>query len=308
MALQRLVSGETQGQAFLWSLKWLHKTHRGIIFYEFSGELLHPLMLMDVVWSSCFHTKTWDILPEWELLFSKLFLTSALNLLLTHPPPPWPMISNQASLLKQMTPAISNISEKEMQEDQQAFLFPWGWLFLVSSDFHKARAQVPVMGCSFLLCTSPQPPLERPGFFFFCTKECPTPLAVVRDCWRLLHFKCTRTYPGQFPMHLSTLDKRLELGSNSCINIPAIFLLLVSYLPHRYPELDYKIQKITSNSPVTDAKGYSWIYHGNNIPQLFQYTIRFLHAWLDLEAAECPAASLLLDSGIWTANFRENWI
>lgn len=115
----------------------------------------------------------------------------------------------------------------------------------------------------------------------FCTRDCPALLAAATDSWRLLHFKCTRTHPGQFTAHLSTLDKTtyfgVRLGSNSCINSPAILLLPVSYyhLPHKYPELDYKIQKITCNSPVTGAKGYSWICHENNIPQLFQYTTRF---------------------------------
>lgn len=93
----------------------------------------------------------------------------------------------------------------------------------------------------------------------FCTKECPALLAVVTDSWRLLHFKCTRTYPGHSQCISQPWTNYLgvRLGSNSCINSLAIFLLPVPcyHLPHRYPELDYKIQKITCNSPVTDAKG-----------------------------------------------------
>lgn len=134
------------------------------MLYEFSREFIHPFVLMDVVWSSCFHTKTWGVLPVRELLFSKLFLTSALNLLLTRPPP-GPIVRHQASFWKQVTPTISSISEKEMQEDQCAFLFPWGWLLLVSSDSHKARTQPTVMGCSFFLRTSPGEALELPRLF-----------------------------------------------------------------------------------------------------------------------------------------------
>lgn len=197
-------------------------------------------------------------------------------------------------LLKANDSYSSNIPEKDMQEDQCAFLLPWSWLLLVSSDSHKARTLVPVMGCSFFLCTSPQAPLELPGLF---AQRVPALLAVVTDSWRWLHFKYTRIHPGQFTVHLSTLGKLpdfgVRLGSNSCVNSPATFLLPVSYyhLPHRYLS---KIQKITCNSPVTDAKWYSWIYHGSNTPQPFQFTTRFLHAWLDLQDAELPAASLLL--------------
>lgn len=106
---------ETCVMAKLFCHLWSNYTRpRGIILYDFSRKLIHPCVVMDVVWSSCFHTKTWDILPVCELLFSKLFLTCALNLLPTHPPPE-PKISNQASLLKQIIPTIFNISEKEMQ-------------------------------------------------------------------------------------------------------------------------------------------------------------------------------------------------
>lgn len=71
--------------------------------------------------------------------------------------------SQPPGFLLKATPTISSISEKEMQEDQCAFLFPWGWLLFVRSDSHKARTQVPAMGCSFFL--SPWVALELPRLF-----------------------------------------------------------------------------------------------------------------------------------------------
>lgn len=147
----------------------------------------------------------WDlgyITCVWATLFQAL-LTSVLNLLLTHPRPRT-IISNQTSFLKQMTPTISNISEKEMQEDQCAFLFPGGWLLLVSLDATRLE---PGPSEGLLLLSV----YFSSGTFgtsrTFCTEECPVLLAVVTDNWRFLHFKCTRTHPGQFTEHLSTLDK-----------------------------------------------------------------------------------------------------
>lgn len=143
---------------------WSNYTrHRGIILCDFSTKFIHPCVVMDDVLSSCFHTKTWDILPVWELLFSKLswLVLWTCCLLIT----PRTKNHNEASFLKQMIPAISHTSEKEVQKDQCAFLFPWGWLLFLSSDSHKARTQAPAMGYSFFLCTSPQAPLELPGLF-----------------------------------------------------------------------------------------------------------------------------------------------
>lgn len=125
MASQRLVSGAPQGQAFLWSLKKLHRTHRGVILLCISsqGNSYTPLcwwMLCDPPVSTP-RPGTYYLCVSYSFPRCSDFCSEPAAYSL----PPGPIGSKQASFLKQMAPTISNISEKEMQEDQCAFLFPW---------------------------------------------------------------------------------------------------------------------------------------------------------------------------------------
>lgn len=150
MALQRLVSRHLMVKLFCDPCSNYTRPTEGSYFMIFQANSYTPLcwwMLCDPPVSTprpgTYYLCVNNSFPSspWLLLWTWCFLIT--------PSSPEPKISNQASFLKQIIPTIPNISEKDMQEDQDAFLFPWGWLLFESSDSQR-QSPGPSDGLLFL--------------------------------------------------------------------------------------------------------------------------------------------------------------